>query len=77
MDNRKLIQEAEDFAVGCSRDRLELRLVDALKSAEAALKDAQRDRRLLSELENAGVDNWDGFEYVDWTYVDTGFVEEE
>jgi len=53
----KLIGEAESFAAGCSRSRLELRLVDALKAekaradaAEKALSDAQwsadYDRRM-------------------------------
>ena len=34
-ENWKLIERAESFAAGCSRDRLELRLVDALKASMA------------------------------------------
>lgn len=28
-----------------------------------------RDARILEELYSAGVDNWDGYEYIDWDYV--------
>jgi hypothetical protein len=32
----------------------------------------QRDRRALRSLEGAGVDNWEGYDFVDWSYVETG-----
>lgn len=28
--------------------------------------------RKLIELESAGVDNWEGYEEIDWDYIDTG-----
>ena len=28
-----------------------------------------RDSRILEELYSAGVDNWDGYESIDWEYV--------
>jgi hypothetical protein len=68
----ELIEEAESFAAGCSRTRLELRLVDALKEALARNENDARDLRKLMELESGGVDNWVGYDEVDWGYVDTG-----
>ena len=32
----------------------------------------RRDSRLLMALEAAGVDNWSGYEYVNWNFVNTG-----
>jgi len=30
------------------------------------------DSRKLLELEVQGVDNWDGYDYIDWDYINTG-----
>lgn len=31
-----------------------------------------RDSRELEELDACGVDNWRGYEFIDWEYVNTG-----
>lgn len=36
------------------------------------LESVQRDLRALRALESGGVDNWAGYEYVDWNWVATG-----
>lgn len=36
------------------------------------LEAVQRDLRALRALESGGVDNWAGYEYVDWNWVATG-----
>ena len=35
-------------------------------------EDLLRERRELAALEAGGVDNWVGYEYVDWHWVATG-----
>lgn len=51
--NQDLIDEAESFAAGCSRTRIELRLVDALKEAEKKIQELSNlssiDNNLLKE----------------------------
>lgn len=37
----KLIREAESFAAGCSRSKLELRLVDEIRKLEKQLEDVK------------------------------------
>jgi hypothetical protein len=36
-----------------------------------------RSERKLIQLEAAGVDNWVGYDEIDWTYVNTGKREAE
>lgn len=32
----------------------------------------KRDERMVIALESAGVDNWEGYSYVNWEYVESG-----
>lgn len=32
----------------------------------------KRSQRFLIALQDAGVDNWSGYDYVNWDYVDRG-----
>ncbi len=36
------------------------------------LRDLERSERELQALNDAGVDNWEGRDYVNWNYVETG-----
>lgn len=35
------------------------------------------DSRKLLELEVQGVDNWSGYDYIDWEYINTGVRNDE
>ena len=45
--------------------------------SKALYESLKVDSRKLLELEWAGVDNWDGYYCIDWTYIQTGKREDD
>ena len=45
---------------------------DAILINREEYESLKRDQRELIALNDAGVDNWSGREYVNWEYVETG-----